>query len=91
MYGLSREVSAVRKRIVTANAEKSAEAEVAVLAQDKAKGRMVCNINRRCMFRYELLTRCNGRNVDDATTVEIGRISRQQKSRTMGDGLKRHL
>ena len=86
MYGLSREVSAVRERIVTTNAEKSAEAELADFAQIKAKGRMVCNINRRCMFRYELLTRCNGRNVDDATTTEIGTISRQQKSRAMGDG-----
>jgi len=38
MYGLFREVSAVRERIVTTNAEKSAEAEVAVLVQDEAKG-----------------------------------------------------
>ena len=91
MYDLSREVSAVLKRIVTTNAEKSAEVEVAVLVQGKAKGRMACNIVRRCMFRYELLTRCTGRNVDDATTVEISRISRQQKSRTMEDGLQRHL
>ena len=87
MYGLSREVSAAVISVVITNAEKSAEAEVAVLEQDKAKGRMVCNINRRHMFRYKLLTRCNGRNVHDATTTEIGIISREQKSRTMGDSL----
>ena len=86
MYGLSREVSAAAMVVVTTNAEKSAEAEVADCEPVKAKGRMVFNINRRCMFRYELLTRCNGRNVDDATTTEIGTISRQQKSRAMGDG-----
>ena len=80
-----------QKAVVTTNAEKSAEAEVAVLAQGKAKGRMVCNINRGCMFRYELLTRYNGRNVHDATTAEIGTISRQQRSRTMGGSLQRHL
>ena len=50
MYGLSREVSAVRYRIVTTNAEKSAEAEVADFAQAKAKGRIICNVNRKCMF-----------------------------------------
>ena len=91
MYGLSREVSAVLSRIVTTNAEKSAEAEVADCVPVKAKGRMVCNINRGCMFRHELPTRCNGRNVYDATTIEIGTISRLQKSRTVGGGLKRHL
>ena len=57
MYGLSREVSTVLTRIVTTNVEKSAEAEVADFEQVKAKGWMVCNINRRCMFRYELLTK----------------------------------
>jgi hypothetical protein len=45
MYGLSREVSAAAISVVTTNAEKSAEAELADFAQIKAKGRMVCNIN----------------------------------------------
>lgn len=62
-------------RTVTTNVEKSAEAEVADFGQIMAKGRMVCNINRRCMFRFD-----NGRNVHVATTIEIGIISRQQKS-----------
>lgn len=38
-------------RIVTTNVEKSAEVEVAVLEQNKAKGRIIRNVNRECMFR----------------------------------------
>ena len=60
MYDLSREASAVRLRIVTTNAEESAEAEVAVLAKDKAKGRIICSVNQECMFRCDLLTKGNG-------------------------------
>ena len=41
MYGLSREASAVLGGIVTTNAEESAEVVVAVLVQDKAKGRII--------------------------------------------------
>ena len=62
-------------RKVTTNAEKSAEVEVAYCVPVKEKDRMVCNINRGCMFRCELLTRCNGRNVDNANTIKIGTIS----------------
>ncbi len=39
--------------VVTTNAEKSAEAEVAVLEQDKSKGRIICNVNQECMSRAE--------------------------------------
>ena len=45
MHGLSREVSAVARAIVTTNAEKSAEAEVADREPVKAKGRIICNVN----------------------------------------------
>ena len=38
-------------RIVTTNVEESAEVEVAVLEQNKAKGRIIRNVNRECMFR----------------------------------------
>ena len=38
-------------RIVTTNAEESAEAEVADHALVKAKGRIICNVNQECMFR----------------------------------------
>ena len=42
--------------IVTTNVGESAEAEVAALVQDKAKGRMICNVDQECIFRIELLT-----------------------------------
>ena len=45
MQDLSREVSAVPENIVTTNAEKSAEAEVADCETVKAKGRIICNVN----------------------------------------------
>ena len=45
MQGLSREVSAVSEDIVTTNAEKSAEAEVADCETIVAKGRIICNVN----------------------------------------------
>ena len=45
MQDLSREVSAVSEDIVTTNAEKSAEAEVAGCGPVKAKGRIICNVN----------------------------------------------
>ena len=38
-------------RIVTTNVEESAEVEVAVLVQDKAKDRIIRNVNQECMFR----------------------------------------
>ena len=38
-------------RIVTTNAEESAEAEVADRETVKAKGRIICNVNQECMFR----------------------------------------
>ena len=58
-------------RIVTTNAEESAEAEVAALVQSMAKGRIICNVNQECMFRCELLTSGNGRNVNDAAHTEL--------------------
>lgn len=38
-------------RIVTTNAEESAEGEVADRETVKAKGRIICNVNQECMFR----------------------------------------
>ena len=38
-------------RIVTTNAEESAEAEVADRETVKVKGRIICNVNQECMFR----------------------------------------
>ena len=31
--------------------EESAEVEVAVLVQNRAKDRIICNVNQECMFR----------------------------------------
>ena len=39
--------------VVTTNAEKSAEAEVADCEPVKAKGRIICNVNQECMSRAE--------------------------------------
>ena len=58
-------------RIVTTNVEESAEVEVAVLAQDKAKGRIIRNVNQECMFRCTLLTRGNGQNVNAIDHIEL--------------------
>ena len=38
-------------RIVTTNAEESAEVKVAVLKQNKVKDRIIRNVNQECMFR----------------------------------------
>ena len=50
MYGLSREVLAVRARIVTTNVKKSAEVVLAVFEQYMVKDRIICNVNQKCMF-----------------------------------------
>lgn len=42
------------ERIVTTNGEESAEVEVADGESVKAKDRIICNVNRECMFRVEL-------------------------------------
>ena len=62
MYGLFLEISAVLKD--SKNAEKSAEVEVAVLAQNSAKDWIIRNVNQECLFRYPLLTSDNGQNVN---------------------------
>ena len=58
-------------RIVTTNVEESAEVEVAVLAQDKAKDRIIRNVNQECMFRCTLLTSGNGQNVNAIDHIEL--------------------
>ena len=58
-------------RIVTTNVEESAEVEVAVLAQNKAKDRIIRNVNQECMFRCTLLTSCNGQNVNAIDHIEL--------------------
>ena len=58
-------------RIVTTNVEESAEVEVAVLAQNKAKDRIIRNVNQECMFRCTLLTSGNGQNVKAIDHIEL--------------------
>ena len=60
-------------RIVTTNVEESAEVEVAVLEQDKAKDRIIRNVNQECMFRCTLLTSGNGQNVNAIDHIELNR------------------
>ena len=58
-------------RIVTTNVEESAEVEVAVLAQNKAKDRITRNVNQECMFRCTLLTSGNVQNVNASAHIEL--------------------
>ena len=58
-------------RIVTTNVEESAEVEVAVLGQNKAKDRIIRNVNQECMFRCTLLTSGNGPNVNAIDHIEL--------------------
>ena len=58
-------------RIVTTSTEESAEVEVAVLVQDKAKDRIIRNVNQECMFRCTLLTSGNGQNVNAIDYIEL--------------------
>ena len=58
-------------RIVTTNAEESAEVEVALLEQDKAKYQIIRNDNQECMFRFFLLTSGNGQNVNAIDYIEL--------------------
>ena len=58
-------------RIVTTNAEESAEVKVAVLVQNKAKNRIIRNDNQECMFRYFLLLRGNGQNINPINHIEL--------------------
>ena len=58
-------------RIVTTNVEESAEVEVAVLEQNKAKDRIIRNVNQECMFRCTLLTSGNGQNVNAIAHIEL--------------------
>ena len=58
-------------RIVTTNVEESAEVEVAVLGQNKAKDRIIRNVNQECMFRCTLLTSGNGQNVNAIDHIEL--------------------
>ena len=60
-------------RIVTTNVEESAEVEVAVLEQNKAKDRIIRNVNQECMFRCTLLTSGNGQNVNAIDHIELNR------------------
>ena len=58
-------------RIVTTNIEESAEVEVADLEQNKAKDRIIRNVNQECMFRCTLLTSGNGQNVNAIDHIEL--------------------
>jgi len=58
-------------RIVTTSTEESAEVEVAVLVQDKAKDRIIRNVNQECMFRLSLLTSGNVQNVNASAHIEL--------------------
>ena len=71
-------------RIVTTNVEESAEVEVAVLAQNKAKDRIIRNVNQECMFRCTLLTSGNGQNVNAVDHIELS--TRASKAEIKKDG-----
>ena len=58
-------------RIVTTNAEESAEVKVAVLKQNKVKDRIIRNVNQECMFRCFFLTSGNGQNVNGSVHKEL--------------------
>ena len=58
-------------RIVTTNAEESAEAEVADHELVKAKGRIICNVNQECMFRLNI-----------RQVVRVERISAETKKKS---------
>ena len=58
-------------RIVTTNAEESAEVEVAVLKQNKVKDRIIRNVNQECMSRCFFLTSGNGQNVNAIDHIEL--------------------
>lgn len=76
-------------RIVTTNAEGSAEAEVADYVSVGAKGRIICNVNQECMFRFELLTSGNIRNVNEDAHAELSIIYRKRKLRKTEDETNR--
>lgn len=72
--------------VVTTNAEKSAEAEVADCEPVEAKGRIICNVNQECMSRAEKPTSRKERNVKEPKpTQEIGVIGRERKLRKTED------
>ena len=58
-------------RIVTTNVEESAEVEVAVFEQNRAKNRIIRNDNHECMFRYFLLMRGNSQNINAINYIEL--------------------
>ena len=71
-------------RIVTTNVEESAEVEVAVLAQNKAKDRIIRNVNQECMFRCTLLTSGNGQNVNAIDHIELNRYPSEAEIKKYG-------
>ena len=71
-------------RIVTTNVEESAEVEVAVLEQNKAKDRIIRNVNQECMFRCTLLTSGNGQNVNAIDHIELSTQSSEAEIKKDG-------
>ena len=57
-------------RVVTTNVEEVAEVEVAVFEQNRAKNRIIRNDNHECMFRYFLLLRGNGQNINAINYID---------------------
>lgn len=60
-------------RIVTTNAEKSAEAKVTDRETVKAKGRIICNVNQECMFRLSSRRAEEAKRIRAETAKEIER------------------
>ena len=61
-------------RIVTTNVEESAGVGVAILEQDVAKDRIICNVNQECeclLCSDDLLTSGNGQNVNRSDHKEL--------------------
>lgn len=77
-------------RIVTTNAEESAEAEVADRGTVKAKGRIICNVNQECMFRKNSRREGVGETSMNRTPrKELGLIHRKRKLRKTEDETNR--
>ena len=71
-------------RIVTANAEESAGGEVAVLAQNRAKDRIIRNVHQECVSRCTSLTSGNGQNVNAIDHIELSTQSSEAEIKKDG-------
>ena len=71
-------------RIVTMNAEESAEFEVVVLALNRAKYEIIRNDNQECMSDVFCADECNGQNVNAIDHVELSTQSLEAEIKKEG-------